>query len=461
MSVVTRFAPSPTGFLHIGGARTALFAYLYAKRHNGKFLLRIEDTDRERSTPEATEAILDGMAWLGLDSDELPIFQFARQPRHAEVVEALLEKNMAYKCYCTPEELAAMRAEAEAAGKPFKYDRRWRDSNATPPEGVSPAIRLKAPLTGETVVEDKVVGRVVIANEQLEDLVLMRSDGAPTYNLAVVVDDHDMGVTHVIRGDDHLSNTPKQMIIYQAMGWNVPVFAHIPMIHGPDGKKLSKRHGAVAVQWYREQGYLPEALRNYLLRLGWSHGDDEIISDTQARAWFDLEHVGQSPSRFDFAKLENLNGHYIRESDNARLATLVMERLKAMHPFPFVPEAEARLLKGMDGLKQRAKTIQELAESSLFYVHPRPLPFTEQATKLLNPALISQLLPLLESESDWKAATLEAKVKQFAEQQAIKLGAIAQPLRAALSGSHVSPGIFEVMEVLEKEETLSRLREFA
>jgi glutamyl-tRNA synthetase len=458
MSVVTRFAPSPTGYLHIGGARTALFNWLYARHTGGKFLLRIEDTDRVRSTEAAIHAIIEGMKWLGLDWDGDVVMQFARQARHAEVANQLLSQGKAYHCYCTPQELEEMRAAAKAAGKPVRYDGRWRDRDPREaPEGLKPVVRIKAPLTGSTIVKDEVQGTVEVANETLDDMILLRSDGTPTYMLSVVVDDHDMGITHVIRGDDHLTNTFRQVMIYDAMGWAHPSFSHIPLIHGADGAKLSKRHGALAVDAYHEMGYLPEALRNYLLRLGWSHGDDEIISTAQAVQWFDLPQVGRSAARFDFAKLDNLNGHYIREADDARLAADVATRLG-------VTDAAVieRVRRGMPGLKARAKTMVELAENAKIYVTVRPLPMADKAAALLNQegkTLLGGLTKALRDQNDWTAAALEAVVRQFSEQEKAKLGQIAQPLRAALTGSTTSPGIFEVMEILGRSECLGRLED--
>lgn len=459
MTVITRFAPSPTGFLHIGGARTALFNWLYARHHGGTFRLRIEDTDRVRSTEAAIEAILEGLRWLGLDWDGDTVFQFARAGRHAEVAHAMLAAGKAYYCYCTPEELEQMREAARAAGKPVRYDGRWRDRDPKDaPAGVKPVVRLKAPTSGETVVNDEVQGEVRVGNEQLDDMVLLRGDGTPTYMLSVVVDDHDMDITHVIRGDDHLTNTFRQKQIYQAMGWDCPSFAHIPLIHGPDGAKLSKRHGALGVDAYRDLGYLPAALRNYLLRLGWSHGDDEIISTEQAVKWFDLGAVGRSASRFDYAKLDNLNGHYIREADDRELAVDAAARLGVAGD----EAATERLVKGMAGLKARAKTLKELAENAAFYVAERPLPMSDKAKTLLSPeavALLKELMPNLSALPDWQAAEIEAAVRQFIENKGVKLGQVAQPLRAALTGSTTSPGLFEVMEVLGREESLGRLND--
>jgi glutamyl-tRNA synthetase len=457
MTVITRFAPSPTGFLHIGGARTALFNWLYARHHGGIFRLRIEDTDRVRSTEAAIEAILEGLRWLGLDWDEETVFQFARAGRHAEVAQAMMAAGKAYLCYCTPAELEQMREAARAAGKPIRYDGRWRDRDPQEaPAGVKPVVRLKAPLSGETVVHDEVQGEVRVGNEQLDDMVLLRGDGTPTYMLSVVVDDHDMGITHVIRGDDHLTNTFRQKQIYQAMGWDCPSFAHIPLIHGPDGAKLSKRHGALGVDAYRELGYMPAALRNYLLRLGWSHGDEEIISTEQAVKWFDLSAVGRSASRFDYAKLDNLNGHYIRSADDRELAAEAAARLGVAGD----EASTERLVKGMPGLKARAKTLKELAENAAFYVAERPIPMVDKAKALLTSEasdLLRGLMPDLSEITEWHAASLEAAVRKFIELKGVKLGQVAQPLRAGLTGAATSPGLFEVMEVLGKSESLARL----
>ncbi|MCZ4282039.1 glutamate--tRNA ligase [Kiloniella laminariae] len=460
--VVTRFAPSPTGFLHIGGARTALFNWLFAKHHGGQYLLRIEDTDRKRSTPEAIEAIIDGLNWLGLDHDGEITYQFARAERHREVAHELLASGKAYKCYCSPEELEEMRALARAESRPIKYDGRWRDRPASEaPAGVDPVIRLRMPQEGETLIHDLVQGDVTVANSQLDDMVLLRADGTPTYMLSVVVDDHDMGITHVIRGDDHLTNAFRQNQLFLAMGWDVPEFGHIPLIHGSDGAKLSKRHGALGVEAYRdEMGYLPEALRNYLLRLGWGHGDEEIISTEQAIEWFDIDAVGKSPSRFDFAKLENLNGHYIRHADNKYLTDIIAPHISAKEEITLDASGLARLTAGMNGLKERAKTVHELADSAAFYVRSRPLILNEKADKLLSEdarTYLERLLPLLDNLESWTEENIETTVKDFAQSQELKLGNIAQPLRAALSGSNVSPGIFEVMVILGKEETLGRI----
>ncbi|MFO1059604.1 MAG: glutamate--tRNA ligase [Dongiaceae bacterium] len=461
MTVVTRFAPSPTGFLHIGGARTALFNWLFARHHGGRFLLRIEDTDRQRSTEAAIGAIIDGLDWLGLSWDGDVVYQFARAARHAAVAHELLSQGNAYRCWCTPAELQAMRDEAKAQGLQARYDGRWRDRDpAEAPPGIAPAIRLKAPREGETVVHDLVQGEVRIANQQLDDMVLLRGDGTPTYMLSVVVDDHDMAISHVIRGDDHLTNTFRQLQLYRSMGWAEPAFAHIPLIHGPDGAKLSKRHGALGVDAYRDLGYLPEALRNYLLRLGWSHGDEEIIDTAQAVAWFDLDAVGRSPSRFDFAKLDNLNGHYLREADDARLAGLVGARLAQELGAPLAPESLDRLTRGMGGLKARAKTLVELARDARFYVATRPLALDPKAAALLDAAArqrLEQLRGRLAALTDWTAAALEAATRAEAEAATVKLGQLAQPLRAALTGAAVSPPVFEVMQVLGREEALARI----
>ncbi|KPF72900.1 glutamyl-tRNA synthetase [Bosea sp. AAP35] len=465
-AVVTRFAPSPTGFLHIGGARTALFNWLYARRHGGKMLLRIEDTDRERSTEPAIAAILDGLAWLGLDWDGDTVYQFARAERHREVAQQMLDSGHAYRCFATPAELDEMREQAKAAGKPMKYDGRWRDRDpATAPEGVKPVIRLRAQQTGETVVEDQVQGRVVWQNENLDDLVLLRSDGNPTYMLAVVVDDHDMGVTHVIRGDDHLTNAARQTQIYQAMGWAVPSMSHIPLIHGPDGAKLSKRHGALGVDAYRAMGYLPVALRNYLLRLGWSHGDQEIFSTDEMIALFDLSSIGRSAARFDYAKLESLNGLYMRQSDDADLLAALKVILPEIGPARGVPatlspELEERFLAAMPGLKERAKTLVELLDSAYYLYAARPLQLDAKASALLDEAGKQRLPGLsdkLSAVAEWSVAALEAAVRAFAEEHGLKLGQAAQPLRAALTGRAMSPGLFDVMAVLGREETLARL----
>jgi glutamyl-tRNA synthetase len=465
-SIVTRFAPSPTGFLHIGGARTALFNWLYAKKLGGKMLLRIEDTDRERSTKEAISAILDGLKWLELDWNGEVIYQFTRAARHHEVAEQLLASGKAYRCYATAEQLTAMREKARAEGRTRLYDGLWRDRDPSEaPPGMKPTIRLRAPLTGETVIEDQVQGRVVWQNENLDDLVLLRGDGNPTYMLAVVVDDHDMDVTHVIRGDDHLINAARQKQIYDALEWSLPSMSHIPLIHGPDGSKLSKRHGALGVDAYRSLGYLPAALRNYLVRLGWSHGDQEIFSTAEMIAAFDLSAIGRSAARFDFAKLENLNGHYIRQSDDQALVTMFEGVLDFV---PQGPDLKARLnattraqlLQAMPSLKERAKTLIELIDASYFIFADRPLELEAKAAALLTPEtreLIGRLRQALEQVNPWGLETTEAAMRTFAEANNLKLGAVAQPLRVALTGRTTSPGIFEVLAVLGREECLARL----
>jgi len=461
MTVVTRFAPSPTGFLHIGGARTALFNWLFARHHGGKYLLRIEDTDRARSTEPAIAAILDGLSWLGLPWDGEVTYQFARAARHAEVARQMLAQGNAYHCYASPQELDEMRAAQKAAGKPVRYDGRWRDRDPKEaPAGVSPVIRLKAPQTGQTVINDAVQGEVTVENAQLDDMILLRADGTPTYMLAVVVDDHDMGVTHVIRGDDHLNNAFRQLQIIRAMGWPEPVYAHIPLIHGPDGAKLSKRHGALGVDAYRDMGFLPAALRNYLLRLGWGHGDDEIISTEQAIEWFDLPGVGRSASRFDMAKLTNLNAHYLRETPDAELLSMVVPRIEAKIRGALDTDARARILRGMNGVKPRARTLLELADNLAFYARAGAPPISdEKARALLTPdarAVMAKLALELQA-SDWSEKALEEVVRKFAEANGLKLGQVAQPLRVALTGSTASPGIFEVLAVLGPAESKARL----
>lgn len=475
MTVITRFAPSPTGFLHIGGARTALFNWLYAKHHNGKFLLRIEDTDRVRSTQPAIDAIIESMKWLGLDWDGEVVYQFARTPRHAEVAHELVKTGTAFYCYTTQEELEDFRAKNPNA----KFRSPYRDGDKPAPAGVPPVVRLKAPIHGETIVRDKVQGTVTVKNSELDDMVLLRSDGTPTYMLAVVVDDHDMGVTQIIRGDDHFTNSFRQVLLYQAIGWMPPEFAHIPLIHGADGAKLSKRHGALGVGEYEKIGYLPEALCNYLLRLGWSHGDDEIISSKQAIEWFDLDTVGKSPSRFDFAKLENLNGHYMREADDARLVDLVVSQIrKNQDKYPEVQliikirNIQELILRAMPSLKQRAKTIVELTDNAIFYIVDNITEKFYKDSKYINPKIetimkhggiesIIKIIPNLEMQIEWNKESLESFCKEWAEKTSKKLGDIAQPLRIALTGGTVSPPIFEVMEILGKKETLARLNRCA
>jgi glutamyl-tRNA synthetase len=453
--VVTRFAPSPTGYLHIGGARTALFNWLYARHTGGKFLLRIEDTDRARSTTEAIDAILDGMRWLGLDWDGHEYYQSQFWARHAEVAHRLLDRDAAYRCYMTQQELAQQRELATKERRPFRINSPWRDCGEPPSPDAPYVIRLKAPCEGETVIDDQVQGRVTVQNSEIDDFILLRSDGTPTYMLAVVVDDHDMGVTHVIRGDDHLNNAFRQLAIIRAMGWPEPIYAHVPLIHGPDGAKLSKRHGAMGVDAYRDElGMLPEAVDNYLLRLGWGHGDDEIISREQAIQWFDLDHVGQSPSRFDFKKLENLNGHYIREADDARLAELVAPKLA------ITAEQKALLLRGMPELKARAHTVNQLADGARFLFAARPLDMDEAAAALLTQEARDMLRSAhdkLGALAEWDAPSLEAAIREVADSSGVKLGKLAQPLRAALTGRTTSPGIFDVLALLGREESLARI----
>ncbi|MDQ0504408.1 glutamate--tRNA ligase [Xanthobacter agilis] len=467
--IVTRFAPSPTGFLHIGGARTALFNWLYAKAKGGRMLLRIEDTDRQRSTKEAIDAILDGLSWLGITWDGDPIYQFARAERHRQAVEEMLAQGNAYRCYASAEELEEMRELARKEGRPPRYDGRWRDRDPSEaPKDRAPVIRLKAQRDGETVIDDMVQGTVTFPNKDLDDLVLLRSDGTPTYMLAVVVDDHDMGVTHIIRGDDHLTNAARQTQIYRALGWDVPRMAHIPLIHGPDGAKLSKRHGALGVDAYRDMGYLPAALRNYLVRLGWSHGDQEVFSTEEMVRFFDLDKVGRSAARFDFQKLESLNGQYMRASSDAELLAaldaLVPHLPDAAHRLArMTPERRAQLAAAMPSLKERAKTLVELLDNAEFIFVPRPLPLEEKAAALLSDDArghLGKLVPLLEA-AEWTAAATEAVVRAYAEQAGVKLGAVAQPLRAALTGKTTSPPIFDVLTVLGREESLARLKDQA
>ncbi len=463
MTVVTRFAPSPTGFLHIGGARTALFNWLYAKHTGGKFLLRIEDTDRARSTEPAIAAILDGLSWLGLQWDGDVTYQFSRAARHAEVAKQMLAQGNAYHCYCSPQELDEMRAAQKAAGKPMRYDGRWRDRDPKDaPADVAPVVRLKAPQTGQTVIKDAVQGEVTVENSQLDDMILLRADGTPTYMLAVVVDDFDMNVTHVIRGDDHLNNAFRQLQIIKAMGWPEPVYAHIPLIHGADGAKLSKRHGALGVDAYRDMGFLPAALRNYLLRLGWGHGDDEIISTEQAIEWFDLKDVGRSASRFDTAKLTNLNAIYLREMPDAELLPIVLPLLEAKIGVKLDPIVTERVARGLNGVKQRSRTLVEVVDSLVFYTRSGPqAPADDKARAQLTPeakALLAKLADALDAEAaNWGEKQVEDAIRRFAEAQGVKLGQVAQPLRVALTGSTISPGIFEVLAILGPAEAKVRL----
>jgi glutamyl-tRNA synthetase len=460
MTIRVRFAPSPTGLLHIGGVRTALFNFLYARHHGGDFLLRIEDTDKARSTPEAVQVILEGLEWLGLTPDAAPVFQSTRAARHGEVALEMLAQGRAYKCYCSPEELRTMREAAQAAGQPPRYNGFWRDRDpAEAPAGVKPAIRLRAPREGETVLEDLVQGTVRVQNAELDDMILLRSDGTPTYLHAVVVDDHDMAISHVIRGDDHLTNTFRQIQIFQAAGWALPRFAHIPLIHGADGAKLSKRHGAVSVLEFREQGFLPEALCNYLLRLGWGHGDAEFLTREEQIALFDLDGVGRAASRMDYAKLTHLNGMWLRQADDTRLAADVVARLPAQCGITPDMAATVRILGLMPGLKERAKTLLELTDAAAFLARAIPLTFEPKAAALLTPealAMLSRLAPQL-AATDFSPAGVDAALRAFAEAEGKKLGQVAQPLRAALTGSTMSPGIDATLVALGREESLRRL----
>lgn len=466
--VVTRFAPSPTGYLHIGGARTALFNWLYAKANGGKMLLRIEDTDRERSTDAAIDAIIAGMDWMGLTYEGEAISQYSRVERHREVVEQLLAAGKAYRCYCSPEELATMREKARAEKRAPGYDGTWRDRDpAEAPAGIKPAIRLKAPQEGETVINDQVQGEVRFPNKDLDDMIIMRSDGNPTYNLAVVVDDHDMGITHVMRGDDHLTNAARQTLVYQAMGWDVPTMAHIPLIHGPDGAKLSKRHGALGVEAYRDMGYLAEAMRNYLVRLGWAHGDDEVMTTDQMIKWFGFDGMNKAAARFDFKKLENLNGVHMRNCDDATL----YEQLTALLPhledgssmLEAIDEAKKeQIMLAMPGVKERAKTLLALKDGLAFLFDSRPLAMEEKAAKLLTAdarAMLADLTPRFEALAEWSLESTDTLVRAFAEEKELKLGKVAQPLRAALTGRSTSPGIFDVLLVLGKDESIARLKD--
>jgi glutamyl-tRNA synthetase len=462
-AVVTRFAPSPTGFLHIGGVRTALFNWLFARHNCGRYLLRIEDTDRKRSTDEAIAAILDGLSWMGLDHDGEVVYQSRRADRHAEVARGLLAAGGAYLCFATPEELAEMREQARAEGRSMRYDGRWRDRDPKEaPPGTEPVVRFKAPREGETVIADHIQGEVRVANAELDDMILLRADGSATYMLSVVVDDHDMGITHVVRGDDHLTNTFRQTQLYRALAWTVPQFAHMPLLHGRDGAKLSKRHGALGVEAYRDMGILPEAMFNYLLRLGWSHGDDEIISREQAVEWFTLEAVGRAAARFDMERLTSLNAHYIRGADDERLLGLIAPLVAGLIGRELDEAARARIARGLRGLKPRASTLVELAEKAAFYAAPRPLALTEKAQKELGPdalAHLSRLAGDLRALDTWSEDALEGAVRAYAEAHALKLGAVAQPLRAALTGRTESPGLFEVLAVLGREESLARLED--
>jgi glutamyl-tRNA synthetase len=462
MTVITRFPPSPTGFLHVGGARTALFNWLFARHHGGQMRLRIEDTDRKRSTAEAIDAIIEGMKWLELDWDGEIVFQSRNAAQHAAVAGTLLDAGKAYKCYCTPEELAEMRETARKEGRPVRYDGRWRDRDpADAPADIPPVVRIKMPQSGETTIHDKVQGDVTVANDQLDDFILLRADGTPTYMLSVVADDHAMGITHIIRGDDHLNNAFRQQKLFEALDWPIPEFAHIPLIHGPDGQKLSKRHGALGVEAYRDMGYLPEAMRNYLLRLGWSHGDDETIDTKQAIEWFDLDGVGRSAARFDLAKLENLNGHYISVADDDRLLALILPIIAEKSSEMPDEQAQAWLLAGISELKIRAKTLNELTENAMFYVTRPKFPLTNaKAAKLLQgdaQRILNGLAQSIAEADPWTAEHLESLLREAADAMELGLGKLAQPLRAALTGSNASPSIFEIMEIFGKTETLARI----
>ncbi len=462
--IVTRFAPSPTGYLHIGGARTALFNWLYARGHGGRFLLRIEDTDRERSTPEATAAILKGLTWLGLDWDGDVISQFARKDRHAEVAHEMLTRGTAYKCFSTQEEIAAFREAEKAMGVSYPvFLSPWRDADPATWPDAPYVIRMKAPRDGETVINDKVQGAVTIRNETLDDMIVLRSDGTPTYMLAVVVDDHDMGVTHVIRGDDHLNNAARQQMVYDAMGWDVPIWAHIPLIHGPDGKKLSKRHGAVGLEEYQAMGYPASAMRNYLARLGWAHGDDEFFTDAQAQEWFDLPGIGRSPARLDFKKLENLSGQHIAAMADADLLPEILAYRAAADLADLSQAQKDGLLRALPTVKERAKTLPELLEKAHFILTERPIDLEPKAEQALDPVsrrILSELTPQLQNAS-WERDKLEAVIAGTAETHGIGLGKIAGPLRAALAGRTVTPSVFDMMLVLGREETLARLTDAA
>lgn len=461
MTIVTRFAPSPTGFLHIGSARTALFNWLFARHHGGKYLLRIEDTDRARSTQEAIDAIVHSLTWLNLDWDGEIVFQFSRADRHAAAARQLLAEGKAYYCYCSQAELDHMRQEALAQGRQPRYDGRWRDKNASEaPKGIPPVIRIKTPQVGATTLQDHVQGPVTVAHEQLDDFVLLRADGTPTYMLSVVVDDHDMGVTHIIRGDDHLTNSFRQKVLYDAFGWTMPELCHIPLIHGPDGAKLSKRHGALGVEAYQEMGFLPEALCNYLLRLGWSHGDDELINREEATRWFNLESIGRSPSRFDMEKLKHVNAHYMRLRPHDELVDLLMPFLAEKGHMTLSQPQKDRLLRGMSGIKDRAKDLRELAENALIYVQELPYPIESKAAQVLTPAnlpILKKLQDFLPTLSAWDEAALEASLRQFATDNGWGFGQVAQPIRSALTGRTVSPSIFEMMHVLGLEICKERL----
>ena len=462
MTVVTRFPPSPTGFMHVGNARTALFNWLYARHNDGKFVVRIEDTDRKRHSEAAVEAIMDGLKWLGLDHDGEVISQFSRQERHSEIAQQMFDKGQAYYCYCSPEELTEMREKAKTEGRKTFYDRRWRDADpADAPKDIKPVVRIKAPLEGSTTIQDKVQGEVTTPNDQLDDFIILRSDGTPTYMLSVVVDDHDMGITHILRGDDHLNNTFRQRIIFDAMGWDTPIFAHLPLIHGADGGKFSKRHGAQSVQEFREMGYLPEALVNYLLRLGWSHGDDEIIPIEKAIEWFNLENIGKAPAKFDFAKLDSLNAHYINESTAEHLIEQSQVFYQERHGITLDELAKSRITQGIDELKSRAKTLLQFVDESALYAKSIPLNFDEKALKNLDGAeeILLALKAAFKETENIDAEKVQEICKSVADKlKDGKLGKVAMPLRAALTGTTVSPSIFHAVEILGANETSTRIQ---
>ena len=461
MSVVTRFAPSPTGFLHLGGARTALFNWLFAKRYGGKFLLRIEDTDRVRSTDDAITQILNGLKWLGIEWDGDPILQHSRANRHREVVSFLMDSGRAYKCYCTASELEEMREKARKQGNPVRYDGTWRDKDPQDaPPGISPVVRFKALIEGETIIDDGVQGKISISNKQVDDMVLLRADGSPTYMLSVVVDDHDMGITDAIRGDDHLTNTARQTQLFKALAWETPKFSHIPLIHGSDGSKLSKRHGSVELGFYEKMGILPEAMCNYLLRLGWSHGDDELISQEQAIKWFSLDGIGKSPSRFDLDKLINMNGHYIRSSDHSKILDECYRLLCLKWGKEAVDENKDKFIYLRSELIQKSNTIIQIIESIDFIFEKTPISYDDKALKILtNEAKI--LLNKIANEflecKDWSEEHIEEIVRSFVKKENIKLGNIAQPIRSALTGTNTSPGIFSIIFVLGRSEVIKRI----
>lgn len=464
MTVRTRFAPSPTGYLHIGGARTALFNYLFARHHKGTYLLRIEDTDRERSTKQAVDQILESLSWLGLMPDEPPVFQAAREPRHAEIAHALLAMGKAYRCWASPEELQEMREKAMAEGRPPRYDRRWRDREPGPEQEGKPfAIRIKAPIEGETVVQDLVQGEVRVQNTELDDMIILRSDGTPTYLHAVVVDDRDMDITHVIRGDDHLTNAFRQKLIYDALGWTLPVMAHIPLIFGPDGRKLSKRHGATGAAEYRAMGYPAAGMRNYLARLGWSHGDTEYMTDAEARALFDLDGIGRAPARFDVKKLEHLCGLHLAAMDDGAILAELEGYLAATGAPALTAVQRDGLGRAMYCLKERARIFPDLLEKAHFVLTARPVRPDAKAAQALDPVSrgILGLLPDRLAATDWSREGLEAAVAALAEAQGVKLGKLAAPVRAALSGRTATPSIFDMMLVLGRDETAARLRDAA